>query len=145
MDPLVGSLVLILLALVGARFSFSTERVPQGPRLLFRTGVHFLVLGFLLGPVGLELLSPEATEQLFPFLALGLGWVGFHFGLQLDRSSLALFPLRLHVIGIGQAVLTFGLFLGGALLLLGVGVASLFVTGLWARLFPTLRRVDRLE
>lgn len=120
MDPLVGSLLLILLALVGARFSFSTERVPQGPRLLFRTGVHFLLLGFLLGPAGLELLSPEATEQLFPFLALGLGWVGFHFGLQLDRSSLALFPLRLHVIGIGQAVLTFGLFLGGALLLLGV-------------------------
>ena len=25
------------------------------------------------------------------------------------------------------------------------GVASLFVTGLWARLFPTLRKVDRLE
>ena len=25
------------------------------------------------------------------------------------------------------------------------GVASLFVTGLWARLFPNLRRVDRLE
>ena len=25
------------------------------------------------------------------------------------------------------------------------GVASLFVTGLWARLFPSLRKVDRLE
>jgi hypothetical protein len=24
------------------------------------------------------------------------------------------------------------------------GVASLFVTGLWARLFPALRKVDRL-
>jgi len=49
MDPLVATLVLILLALLGSRLSFSTERIPAGPRLLFRTGTHFLVLGFLLG------------------------------------------------------------------------------------------------
>jgi hypothetical protein len=119
MDPLVGTLILILLALVGTRFSFSTERVPPGPRLLFRTGTHFLLLGFALGPAGLGLLTTSATEQLFPFLALGLGWVGFHFGLQLDLDSLRRFPFHYHLVGAGQAILTFGLFLGGAWLLLG--------------------------
>lgn len=122
MDPLVATLVLILLALLGARLSFSTERVPQGPRLLFRTGTHFLVLGFLLGPSGLALLSTEATIGLSPFLALGLGWVGFHFGLQFDRGSLRHFPLTYHVLGAGQSALTFALFLGAGyvgLLLVG--------------------------
>ncbi len=118
MDPLVGTLVLILVALAGARFSFSTERVPQGPRLLFRTGSHFLLLGLLLGPSGLGLLTAEATQQLSPLLALGLGWVGFHFGLQLDRASLTVFPFRFHVIGMGQAALSFALFLGGAVVVL---------------------------
>ncbi|HKJ02376.1 MAG TPA: cation:proton antiporter [Longimicrobiales bacterium] len=114
MDPLVGTLVLILLALVGSRISFSTERVPDGPRLLFRTGTHFLILGFLLGPSGLGLLSDASMAGLSPFLALGLGWVGFHFGLQFDRESLAHFPWSYHVLGAGQAILTFALFLGGA-------------------------------
>ncbi|NIR35309.1 MAG: hypothetical protein GWN82_11925, partial [Gemmatimonadetes bacterium] len=91
MSSLVATLVLILVALLGARFSFSTETVPPGPRLLFRTGTHFLLVGFALGPAALGLLTPEATRGLFPFLALGLGWVGFHFGLQLGRDSLRLF------------------------------------------------------
>lgn len=113
MDPLVATLILILLALLGARFSFSTERVPPGPRLLFRTGTHFLVLGFALGPDALGLLGHDATRQLFPFLAVGLGWVGLHFGLQLDRKVLARFPLSHHVLCVGQALLAFLIFLGG--------------------------------
>jgi hypothetical protein len=125
MSPLVGTLVLILVALLGARFSFSTRRVPEGPQLLFRTGTHFLVLGFLLGPSGLALLTAQATEQLSPLLALGLGWVGFHFGLQLDRRSLAHFPLSWHALAAGQAILSFGLFLGGGWLLVSaVGVGD---------------------
>ena len=120
MDPLIGTLVLILLALIGARFSFSTERVPHGSRLLFRTGIHFLVLGFLLGPVGFGLLTHEATEQLYPFLALGLGWVGFHFGLQLDLNSLRQFPPTYHLLAAGQAILSFGAFVGLGWLLLRV-------------------------
>lgn len=123
MSPLVGTLVLVLLALLGTRFSFRTERVPEGPRLLFRTGTHFLVFGFLLGPAGLGLLTLDATRQLSPLLALGLGWVGFHFGLQLDRRSLNHFPAAWHAVALGQAALSFGLFLlGGWLILSAVGV-----------------------
>lgn len=115
MDPLVATLVLILLALLGARFSFSTERVPAGPRLLFRTGTHFLFLGVLLGPAALAFLSADALTQLYPLLGLGLGWVGLLFGLQLDRETLRQFPLSFHVVAMGQAVLTFAVFAGAGL------------------------------
>jgi sodium/hydrogen exchanger family protein len=114
MDPLVSTLVVILLSLVGARFSFSTEITAPGPRLLFRTGTHFLLLGLLLGPQALGLLSLQSLEQLFPLTALGLGWVGFLFGLQLDRNTLRQFSRKLHVVAYGQGLLAFGVFAGMA-------------------------------
>ncbi len=118
MDPLLATLALILLALLGARVSFSTQRVPAGPRLLFRTGAHFLLLGFLLGPVVLGLMSREAVAQLQPLLGVGLGWVGLHFGMQMDRAVLSRFPWSFFAVAVGQALLTFALFVvaGGAAL-----------------------------
>ena len=112
MDPFLSTLLLILLALLGARFSFSTESVPPGPRLIFRTGTHFLFLGLVLGPHILGLLTQDAIRQLFPLLGLGLGWIGFLFGLQLDRRNLRQFPLAFHILAVGQAVFTFIFFLG---------------------------------
>jgi hypothetical protein len=134
MDPIVSTLILILLALLGARFSFSTLRVPPGPRLVFRTGTHFLFLGFILGPQLLGLLSQDAVQQLFPLLGMGLGWIGFLFGLQLDRRNLNQFPLSFHLLALGQAVFVFFFFLGvGWLGLLTVGqtgrVPQLLVMG----------------
>jgi len=112
MNPLFATLFIILAALLGARLSFSTERIPAGPRLLFRTGTHFLVIGFLLGPAALGLLTGEATTQLMPFVALGLGWVGFQFGLQLEWESLRRFPFRYYLVAGGQAALAFLVFYG---------------------------------
>jgi len=130
MEPLVGALVIIVVALVGARLSFSTERVPLGPRLLFRTGTHFLVIGFVIGPSGLGVVTEEATGELLPFLALGLGWVGFHFGLQLDRDHLRRFRAPFHAFAIGQAALAFTLFftVGGiALVIVGFTDRSAYI------------------
>ncbi len=127
MDPLVATLFLILLALLGARFSFSPRRVPAGYRLLLKTGTHFLFLGFVLGPAALELLSAEALDQLSPLLGLALGWIGLLFGLQLDRSTLKQFPRVFVVLALGQALLTFLVFMGVGFLvadLAGVGGAG---------------------
>ncbi|HZD05976.1 MAG TPA: cation:proton antiporter, partial [Longimicrobiales bacterium] len=134
MDPLFATLVLILLALLGSRFSFSTRRVPVGPRLLFRTGVHFPVLGYLLGPGGLGLLSGDAVIQLEPLLALGLGWIGLLFGMQLDRDALRQFPMGYHLLALGQAALAYAFFLGIGLVLLELadqrsGGATLLLLG----------------
>ncbi|NNF39006.1 MAG: hypothetical protein HKN71_10080 [Gemmatimonadetes bacterium] len=116
MDPLLSTLALVVLALLGARFSFSTERVPAGPRLLFRTGTHFLFLGALVGPALLGLIDDDAVLQLYPLLGLGLGWVGLLFGLQLDRRTLGQFPLGFHLIAFGQALVTLIVFAGVGLL-----------------------------
>ncbi len=137
MNDVVSTLILILLALVGARLSFSTLRVPPGPRLVFRTGTHFLFLGLVLGPYVLNLLTQDTINQLFPFLGLGLGWIGFLFGLQLDLRQLRKFSLNFFILAFGQAILTFLFFLGigwlgltavgridGASLLLLMGMAA---------------------
>jgi len=116
MEPLFSTLVLILLALLGASLSFSTEHAPPGPRLLFKTGTHFVLVGFFLGPAGLEWVSAEALEQLSPLLVLGLGWVGLLFGMQLDRDTLGQFPRGFHMVALGQAVLAFLFFAGIGLL-----------------------------
>lgn len=125
MHPFLSTLILILVALVGARFSFSTLRVPPGPRLVFRTGTHFLLLGFLLGPHVLGLLTQDSLRQLFPLFGIGLGWIGFLFGLQLDRRNLRQFPIAFHLLAIGQAVLVFVVFVGfGGLALVGTGLTD---------------------
>lgn len=125
MHPFLSTLILILVALIGARFSFSTIRVPPGPRLVLRTGTHFLILGFLLGPQVLGLLTQDSLRQLFPLLGMGLGWIGFLFGLQLDRRNLRQFPIALHLLALGQAVLVFLIFVGiGGLAILGAGVSG---------------------
>lgn len=123
MDPLLATLILILLALLGARISFSTQNIPQGPRLLFRTGMHWLVLGVLLGPEVLGLMTVDAVEDLYPLLAVGLGWVGLLFGMQLDRRNLRQFPVGYYLIAFLQAVVTF-------LVFVGVGWMALDVAGL---------------
>ncbi len=123
MEPLFTTLVVILVALVGARVSFSTEGTPLGPRLLLRTGTPFVAVGFALGPSGLGLLTPEWMEAFTPLLAVGLGWVGFQFGLQLDHDSLGRFPLRHHLFALAQGALTL-------LVFLGVGLALTSVAGL---------------
>ena len=86
MDPVLSTLILISLALVGARSPFSSANIAAGPRLLFRTGTHFILIGFVLGSSVLDLVTREALEHLFPFFALGFGWVGFLFGMQLRRE-----------------------------------------------------------
>lgn len=111
LSPLVGVLVLVLLGLLGSRFAFDPERAPIGPRLLLATGSHFLLVGLLLGPV-LGLLTLEVIGQLEALFALGLGWIGLLFGLQLDRAQLAQFPGSWLLFTLVQAGVAFGVFAG---------------------------------
>lgn len=109
MGPLVGVLILILLGLIGSRLTFAPGRTALGPQLLLATGSHFLLLGLLIGPV-LQLMTPQVLVQLQPLMALGLGWIGLLFGLQLDRAQLRRFPPVYLLFALGQALATFALF-----------------------------------
>lgn len=135
MSPLIGALILILLGLLGARLSLAAARAPLGARLILASGTHFIFLGFLLGDHVFDLFNRSLIDQLYPFLALGIGWIGFLFGLQLDRRHLRRFPPRYLMITILQAVLAFAIFLAlGSVLLSGADAwgehrtLALFVT-----------------
>lgn len=119
MDPLLSTLVLILVALLGARFSFSTRRVPAGYRLILRTGMHFLFIGFLLGPEVAAFITSQAVDQLSPLLGLTLGWIGLMFGLQLDRTTLNQFPRSFPLFALGQALVTLAVCTGAGFLAAG--------------------------
>lgn len=121
LSPLVGVLILALLGLLGSRVAFDPERAPLGPRLLLATGTHFLLIGLLLGPV-LGLLTLQVIGQLEALFALGLGWIGLLFGLQLDRSQLAQFPLSWLLFTVVQAGVTFVAFAG-------IGILALHLAG----------------
>lgn len=114
MSPLVGVLILVLLGLLGARFAFDPARAPLGPRLLLATGSHFVLIGVLLGPI-LGLLTYEVIGRLEPFMALGLGWIGLLFGLQLDRRQIRQFPPAFLVFTVLQAAIAFVVFSAVAL------------------------------
>ncbi|MCH7933116.1 MAG: cation:proton antiporter [Gemmatimonadetes bacterium] len=130
MDPLLATFILISVALVGARVSFSTANIAPGPRLLFRTGTHFIVIGFVLGPSVLGLVTREALEHLFPLFALGFGWVGFLFGMQLEKETVRAFAAHLYRFAAGQALLAFAF------------MTTVGLVGLWV--FGHLGRVEAL-
>ena len=115
MNPLVGVLVLVLLGLLGSRLAFDPERARLGPGLLLATGTHFLLVGLLLGPI-MGFLTLDVMDRLQPFMALGLGWIGLLFGLQLDRRQLAHFPPAFLLFTLLQAAITFGIVFGVAVL-----------------------------
>ncbi|NIU77486.1 MAG: hypothetical protein GWN71_29210, partial [Gammaproteobacteria bacterium] len=57
-----------------------------------------------------DLLTQQIIDQLYPFLALGLGWIGLLFGLQLDRRQLRQFPPAYLIVTVVQAGVTLGVF-----------------------------------
>jgi Kef-type K+ transport system membrane component KefB len=119
MNALLGALVLFLLGLLGARFSFARPGTPIGWRFFFVAGTHFLLIGVLLGPHAIGLLTPGVLRQFYPLLALGLGWVGLLFGLQLDRHQLSRLSPRLVALALLQAGFAFLLFLAVGMLVFG--------------------------
>lgn len=117
MNPIVVVLILALIGLLGAQLTFARRDPPLGPRISIAIGLPFLFVGFALGPHLLGLLSHEIVDQLNPLLALGLGWIGVLFGLQLDRDHLRQFPPRYLALAWLQAVVAFGIvFLTGYLI-----------------------------
>ncbi len=91
-----GILILSVLALAGYRKSF-TRISPFKRRSLFLTGTEFILVGFLLGNSFLGLLDGSTLHLLYPFLILGLGWIGLLSGIQLEWKGLKLFSSTSYV------------------------------------------------
>ena len=85
--------LLILIAFLGARFI--TKRASVSPiNYFFYSGFIYIFLGLSLGPRGLDVLGPSVLTGLTPLISLGLGWVGFIFGFQLEKKYLKRFPRK---------------------------------------------------
>ncbi len=108
MSPLLKLALLLVAALLISRVSWRPRLAVAGLSLLVALGTHFLALGVLLGPVT-GVLSRQVVEALAPFLMLGLGWVGMLMGMQLERSQLRQFSLRLPLATVTEGLLAFGL------------------------------------
>jgi len=86
--------VLILLAFLGSRLLYRRSRPLSPFNFLFLTGLVYIFLGLFLGRQGTNILSSEVLRGFAPLISLGLGWIGFLFGFQLERRYLRRFPVK---------------------------------------------------
>lgn len=110
MTVLLGALVLLLLGLLGARFSFTWSHTPLGPRTFLMSGTHFLLVGVVLGSGPVGLLTPDVLEPLYPLLAMIIGWIGLLYGLQFDLHHLRDLPAAASRLALLQSVICLGMF-----------------------------------
>jgi hypothetical protein len=98
--------LLILIAFLGARFI--TKRTSLSPvNYFFYSGFIYIFLGLSLGRSGWDILSSSILTGLTPLVGLGLGWVGFLFGFQLETKYLKRFPGKYISLSLMQFVFVF--------------------------------------
>ncbi|MBU4203496.1 MAG: hypothetical protein KJ727_07945 [Acidobacteria bacterium] len=99
--------LLVLIAFLGSRFLFRRSKVLSPWSFLLLSGLLYILLGLLLGKVGLNILSPDVLRELTPLICLGLGWLGFLFGFQLEYRYLRRFPGKYLGLSLIQTVFIF--------------------------------------
>ncbi|UCE40701.1 MAG: hypothetical protein JSV17_14825 [Candidatus Aminicenantes bacterium] len=98
--------LLILIAFLAARFI--TKRTSLSPvNYFFYSGFIYILLGLSLGSSGWNVLSSSILTGLTPLVGLGLGWVGFLFGFQLETKYLKRFPGKYISLSLLQFVFVF--------------------------------------
>jgi len=107
MKALFAFCLLILAAFLGSRFLFKGKKFFSPYGYFFLSGLIYIFLGFFLGARGLNVLSPQVLEGLNPLVSLGLGWVGFLFGFQLESKYLRRFPQRYIGLSFLQSIFVF--------------------------------------
>jgi hypothetical protein len=96
--------LLVLIAFLGSQFLFKRKRLFLPLSYFFLSGLIYIFLGLSLGKSGLNVLSPGVLEGFNPLISLGLGWVGFIFGFQLEYRYLRRFPQRYVELSLLQSI-----------------------------------------
>lgn len=100
---------LILIAFLGSRFLFRGKKFLTPTNYFILSGLIYVFLGIVLGKHGLSVLSPEVLKGLHPLISLGLGWIGFLFGFQLEFRYLRRFPRKFIGLSFLQSFFVFAL------------------------------------
>jgi hypothetical protein len=101
-----GVALLLVIALIGHRRTFTRLHLPIGARLIYLTGTEFILVGVALGDTLIGLLDEQTVRSLTPLFSLGLGVVGLIFGIQLEVDKIRRFPARYLSMAAIQAVVT---------------------------------------
>jgi hypothetical protein len=102
----IGVALLLVIALIGYRQTFTRLRLSAGARLIFLTGTEFILIGVALGDELIGLLDEATVRSLTPLFSLGLGAAGLIFGIQLDMRKILRFPPRYLLLAAIQALFT---------------------------------------
>ncbi|MCP4725113.1 MAG: hypothetical protein GY863_08760 [bacterium] len=92
MQIILGIVLIIFLALIGERLSFSGKRFPGSLNIFFLTGTEFLLIGLILGPSVINMINRDVVSGMYPFMGLGLGWLGLLYGIHFNFKKLLKFP-----------------------------------------------------
>lgn len=84
--------LLILLAFFGSRYIYRGRKSLSPLNFFFLSGFLYIFLGLYLGNQGINIISEEVMRGFSPLIGLGLGWIGFLFGFQLEYRYLKRFP-----------------------------------------------------
>jgi len=115
--------ILVFIGLLGigfvvSRFALFKPRLIIGGVPFFLSGVEYIFLGMLIGPIGFNLLRATILNSLQPIIVLELGWIGIIYGLQFQREILSKTPLGHVLVMLIVSVVTFGIVAGGTFLFL---------------------------
>lgn len=107
MTPLLGIIFLFFLAYIGS-FLYQRYNLATGwVKVFLFSGSLNLVIGYMIGPHFLGLLSDEIIGKLYVLVGLVLGWAGFLIGLQAKVSELKRFQSTYYLYGGLNFFLTF--------------------------------------
>lgn len=106
MVTLAGLIALAGLVWLGSVYIFSKEKLPTPLRYLFYSGLEFLMVGLVVGPLALNLFPFDKLSLLDPLIHLGLGWVGLLLGLQLRFLDLSRLRTQYVAVTFFQSIFT---------------------------------------
>jgi hypothetical protein len=112
-------LIIITLVFGGYHLTFRQFRLPLIARTFYLSGLEFILLGMLLGPMFFNVLDENSIRGLEPLMALLLAWVGMLFGFQFEISMLRRFPVIQFLAAIGEGLVTLVLVFAGVYMTFG--------------------------
>jgi len=118
MKVIAGIIFIILVTLIGSRKTFTRTKSFIKEHYLFLTGTEFIVIGYLLGKNVLGFIDLQIIKGLYPFIGLGLGWIGLIYGLQFNRNRIKRFPKNYFIASLFQSLITIFVVLGITLVLI---------------------------
>ncbi len=107
MQIILGIVLIVFLALAGERISFSGRKFPGSLNIFFLTGTEYLLIGLVLGPAVIDMVTSEVVRGMYPFIGLGLGWLGLLYGIHFNFRKLLKFPRGYLSSSISQSMFTF--------------------------------------